>query len=204
MVFKGDKAESLFDVVPANLNSTKIMLEKGEVLFQQGSPVVCFYIIKSGGVKLTRMTIEGSLVVVHVAYTGETIAEASLFSSVYHCSAVADCKVEIDAIKKSDLLHYLEQRPAVMMQLMMQLAHQVRALRTISEIKNIRSAKERVLAFIKSEMNDNGEFNFSLSLKDTAHQIGLAHETFYRVLKQLEDKDEIERKDKHIKLHQAP
>jgi len=193
-------SESFFDKISPKLKPMKLILAKGEALFLQGDQITNSYCVIEGKVKLIRSTIEGAPVVVHVAHSGEAIAEASLFSNAYHCSAVADAKTEIGYFKKSEILDYLEQNPVAMMDLLAIFARQVRDLRLINEIKNIHSAKERVLAFITSEMNANREVNFSISLKDIAHRIGLAHETFYRELKNLEKSAIIERNDGHIKL----
>jgi DNA-binding Lrp family transcriptional regulator len=87
-----------------------------------------------------------------------------------------------------------------MMALLAIFSHQVRDLRTINEIKNIRSASERILSYIKTNINENQEFKLNLSLKDIAHKIGLAHETFYRELKNLENLGKIKRYSDRIKL----
>ena len=192
--------ESFIEYISLYLKPKSGVLAKGEVLFQQGDQVGNIYYIKAGKIKLQRTTIEGTPVVVHVAHSGETIAEASLFSNEYHCSAIADIKTEIESFKKSELMQQLEQDPMAMKKLLVLLARQVRELRANSEIKNIHSAKERILAYIRSEMDDNKELELSLSLKDVAHKIGLAHETFYRELKKLEQAGQIIRQDRQIKL----
>jgi len=182
------------------LNSESITLAKGDYLFQQGDQVVNFHYIKTGKIKLTRNTIEGGQALIYMALPGETFAEASLFSDEYHCSAVADSESEILTFRKSTLLAYLEQNPAAMKDMLKVFAGQVRDLRAINEIKNIHSAKERILAFINHAMNEHQELYLDMSLKDVAYQIGLAHETFYRELKKLEQAKLLIRKDGYIKL----
>ena len=192
--------ESYFDNISTHLKPLGLSLTKGETLFQQGGVVERIYCVKTGKIKLIRNTIEGTPITLHIAQSGETFAEASLFSNRYHCSAIADSKTEIIYFRKPDLLNYLEQNPAAMKNLLTTFSHQVRELRAINEIKNIRSAKERILAFIRSEMNENMELVLSMSLKDVAHRIGLAHETFYREIKNLEKSGKIMRYDRTIKL----
>jgi len=156
--------------------------------------------VKSGKIKLTRNTIEGGQAVIYVALPGETLAEASLFFGEYHCSAVADSESEVVAYSKSVLLSHLDQNPAAMKDFLKVFAGQVRDLRAINEIKNIRAAKERILAFIRHAMNEHQDLYLEMSLKDVAYQIGLAHETFYRELKKLEQEKHLIRKDGYIKL----
>jgi len=156
--------------------------------------------VKSGKIKLTRNTIEGGQALIYMALPGETLAEASLFFDQYHCSAVADSESGIVAYRKSTLLAYLEQNSAAMKDFLKLFAGQVRDLRAINEIKNIRAAKERILAFIRHAMNEGQELHLEMSLKDVAYQIGLAHETFYRELKKLEQAKLLIRKDGYLKL----
>lgn len=183
-----------------DLKPLGLPLMKGEHLFFQGDQVENFYYLKTGKIKLIRNTIEGGQALIHVALAGESFAEASLFSSEYHCSAIAVSTSEIMRYKKSDLLVYLEQKPAAMKGLLKMFAQQVRDLRTVNEIKNIRSAKERVLTFISHEMNEDKELYLSMPLKDVAYKIGLTHETFYRELKKLEQARKLQRRDGFLKL----
>lgn len=53
--------------------------EKGSLLFQQGEPASCFFVMLDGWVKVYRMTPEGSEAVVGVFRRGETFAEAAIF-----------------------------------------------------------------------------------------------------------------------------
>ncbi len=183
-----------------HLKSERFCLTKGDSLFHQGDQVVHFHHVTSGKIKLTRNTIEGGQALIYMALAGETLAEASLFFDQYHCSAVADSESEIVAYRKSTLLAHLDQHPAAMKEMLKLFAGQVRDLRAINEIKNIHSAKERILAFIHHAMNEHQELHLYMSLKDVAYQIGLAHETFYRELKKLEQAKRLIRKDGYIKL----
>lgn len=175
-------------------------MEKGETLFAQGGRVANLYYVKSGKIKLVRNTVEGGQVLIYMALSGETLAEASLFSDEYHCSAVADSASDIVAYRKSTLLTHLENNPKAMQDLLKMFAQQVRDLRTMNEIKNIRSAKERILTFIEHESNEHKELVLAMPLKDVAYQIGLAHETFYRELKSLEKEKLLVRKNGYLKL----
>jgi len=176
------------------------LLAKGDYLFQQGGQVSYFFFVNTGKIKLIRNTIEGAQALIYVALPGETVAEASLFFDTYHCSAIAESESQIVAYKKSTLMAHLEQNPVAMRGFLKLFAGQVRDLRTINEIKNIRAAKERIMAFFRYAMNAHQELKLDISLKDIAYQIGLAHETFYRELKKLEQEKRLIRKDGYIKL----
>lgn len=192
--------ETYFDIILNDLNSKKLLLNKGDNLFLQGETVVNLYSIRSGIIKLARNTIEGSPVIIHIAYSKETIAEPSLFSDNYHCTATAMANTELQLIDKGELLSYLDDNPVIMKKLLALFSRQVRDLRMINEIKNIHSAKERILTFFRSIMDEHKEVKLSLSGKDIAHKIGLAHETYYRELKALELSKLLVRKGKRTFL----
>lgn len=190
----------LFKKLPSTLKPQSLLLDKGDVLFNQGDNVSNLYFIQKGKIKLIRNAIDGHPVVLHVGQQGEAIAEASLFSNQYHCSAIVDSRCELSFAKKEDLLQLLQTHPEVMIDLLAVFSRQIRDLRAINEIKNIRSAKERILSFIRTNIDENREMRLNISLKDMAQKIGLAHETFYRELKKLEDSGELQRNSEKIKL----
>lgn len=192
--------ENLFIEFPDVLIPQCLSLSKGDKLFRQGDSVTNIYFIKTGKIKLIRNTCDGSPIILHTGEQGESIAEASLFSDAYHCSAIADSTSAVLSIKKSLLLAFIQENPKVMMELLAILSHQVKDLRALNEIKNIRSAHERILSYIKTNADENQELKLNLSLKDIAYKIGLAHETFYRELKILENSGKIKRYPDRIKL----
>ncbi len=189
---------SFFSRVSADLKFNQRTFDKGESVFAQGQPVLNMYYIETGRVKLLRDTAEGTPVVMHVAFSGEVIAEASLFANTYHCVAVADSKTKICYVNKADLFNILEQDLVAMKTLLALYAHQIIELRILNEIKNIRSAKERVLAFLRHEMDADKKVKLTMALKDIAYRLGLSHEAFYRTLKSLEKTQQIKRTEQLI------
>jgi CRP-like cAMP-binding protein len=180
------------------LSSKTIHLKNGQYLFTQGDSVKNIYCVNKGRIKLVRDTFEGTPILIHVAYAEESIAEASLFSKKYHCSALAGTNTEVTVYSKNELLKILQEKPKSMMNLLSQLTTQVRDLRMLNEIKSIYNAKEKVLTYLATEFHRDKESD--LPLKDIAQKIGMAHETFYRTLKTLENDGKIERNKSQIKL----
>jgi CRP-like cAMP-binding protein len=158
---------------------------KGDFLFRQNETVNTFYIVLKGRVKLTRNTIDGNPVVLNVATANETIAEASLFSDNYHCNAIVDCTSTLYVLSKKHLMEFLTKDASLTLQIMELFSLQIRALRKLLEIKNIRSANERVYRYFEFNATNN-QVILNISLKDIAYKLGLAHETFYRSIKHLE------------------
>ncbi len=183
-----------------NIAYQTLNLKKGEFLFRQGASVDRLFFLEKGRVKLVRNTIEGQPLVIHIAYSQETFAEASLFSDEYHCNAICDSLSTVLSFSKDEVLVYLKSHPKYTIELLKINTAQVRDLRLLNEIKSINSAYDRVWAFLLSEVNQESKLHFSYSLKDMAQKLGLAHETFYRTLKILEQEGRIIRQEQMIKL----
>ncbi len=188
------------DIVSNITQSQKIAFNKGDRLFVQSATVDYLYVVLSGRVKLVRENLEGNSLVIHIAYAGESFAEASLFSDQYHCDCIADNSCELLKFSKKDILEFLNKNPKSMMTLIQNLTSQIRDLRLLSEIKSIYSAKDRIMVFLNSEASE-GVFYYTYSLLDLAQKIGLAQETLYRNISILESDGKITRQDGSIKIN---
>lgn len=178
--------------------SRNIHLRAEDVLFRQGEPPISFYYVEKGKLRLERNTADGKLVILHEASAGQTIAEASLFSERYRCTAIAEVNSELKVFNKSQIISALKNDPKALMELLGTFANQVQELRDLNEIKNINSARDRILAFFALIVDEKGMIDMQPSIKNLAQKIGIAHETFYRVLNQLEYESIIKRKDKRV------
>ncbi len=64
-------------------------LDAGDALFRSGTKTVGLYQVLDGTVCLIRTDRSGREAVLQTASAGDMLAEASLFSSTYHCDAIA-------------------------------------------------------------------------------------------------------------------
>jgi CRP-like cAMP-binding protein len=169
-------------------------LSRGEPLFRQGDPAAAVFIIETGRIQLTRFLADGTALILHVARAGESFAEASLSAAHYHCDAIAEADSIVLALPKSDLLSALASDPTECLALALALAGQVRDLRARLELRDIRSASERVLAWLRLHASDDPP---SVPLYRTwtqvADELGLTREVVYRTLAKLERQKRISR-----------
>lgn len=176
-------------------------LKAGEPLFRLGDKTVGLCEVITGRVRLVRVDHSGREIVLHVAGPGETLAEASLFSSHYHCDAIASNAAVVRVYPKREVLAAFAQSPKAAQAFSEMLAHQVMSLRTRIEQRNIRSARERVRHFLVLNVGpDRRTVEMRGTLKDLAAEIGLTHEALYRTLAVLERSGEIRRKGEKIVL----
>lgn len=149
-----------------------------ETVFSQGKNAVAIYYLVSGEVHLLRFGKDGTKVMIHRAHAGELFAEASLFSTSYHCDAIAQVECHLLRLDKRQILRQMQSNPKFSVALTAHLAHQVQAYRRLLEIRSIRSAPERVLSAVDARSLDGG-------IKAFVSEFGLTHEATYRALARL-------------------
>jgi CRP-like cAMP-binding protein len=158
-------------------------LAAGDALFRQGDPAVAIFRLESGQVRLLRHTEDGSSVVMHVARPGETFAEAALFADAYHCDAIAQVASRVLVIRKRELLQNVRRDASVVLDLARVMAGQVRDLRARLEIRNIRAADQRLLAWLRLKARGNPpSVELDRTWTQVAEEIGLTREATYRAL----------------------
>src|SRR5438552_2394948 len=86
-------------------------LRRGEILFRSGDRAVGLYAVEEGSIRLSRLDADGHEIVLHSAGPGDLVAEASLFSSHYHCEAVATADARVRLFPANALLAELRRDP---------------------------------------------------------------------------------------------
>jgi CRP-like cAMP-binding protein len=175
-------------------------LAAGNRLFSQGDRTFGIFHMVSGRIRLQRITPDGSTVTIHLARPGELFAEASLFSEHYHCDAMAETESDILVYPKGEIISRLRTEPEALWQFARELAGRLQGMRTRYEIKQIRSAPERVLQWLRIQSGRDGVFHVPGTSKDISSDVGLTHEALYRALAALEKKGRIARSAGVIRL----
>jgi CRP/FNR family transcriptional regulator, dissimilatory nitrate respiration regulator len=180
------------------------VLGPGELLFRQGGPAAAIYKVESGRLRLMRRTSDDHLVILHTARRGEFFAEASLFAKAYHCDAVAAARSSIRVYPKEIVLEALRTDPALAQVFMARLARQLQEVRARLELRNIRSARERVLQYLRLHADvDRRRIEIEGQLQDIAAEIGLTREALYRTLAALEAEGHLTRTETTILLKKS-
>jgi CRP-like cAMP-binding protein len=172
----------------------------GDLLFRQGSPTLGVFKLVSGRVRLIRTTAGGAQATMHTARPGELFAEASLFSTHYHCDAEALEPSQLLLYPKAALMRSLRETPELLWSFTAELTRRVQGLRTRIEVQRTRSARERVLQFLQLHCDSKGLWLQQGTLKQLADELALTHEALYRTLAELERDRRIIRSERGILL----
>jgi CRP-like cAMP-binding protein len=147
------------------------------------------------------MSADGMPLVLYMANAGESFAEASLSAAHYHCNAIAETDATVLALPKADLLASLTSDPLQGLALAFALAAQVRDLRMRLELRAIRLARERVLAWLRFHATgDPAHVMLRRSWTSVAEELGLTREAVYRALAALELQGRIARGGDCVRL----
>jgi CRP/FNR family transcriptional regulator, dissimilatory nitrate respiration regulator len=194
------------DALPASLEEGSVVrvLASGELLFRQGERAAAIYKVESGRLRLIRRTVDDHLVILHTARRGEFFAEASLFAEAYHCDAVAAAQSSVRVYPKQVVMDALRTDPALAEAFMARLARQLQELRARMELRNIRSASDRVLQYLRLRAGIRGRsVEIEGQLQDIAAEIGMTREALYRTLAALESEGRLSRTESAILLKKS-
>lgn len=175
-------------------------LRTGATLFLQGDVVRDVFVVEDGRLRLQRHTVEGVRLTLQTARAGDMLAEPSLFAERYHCDAVADGPSIVRVFGRKTVLDALEARRDLGRSVMAALAGQVIDLRTRLELRNIRSARERVWQHLSLVADSERRIEVGGPLKDMAEALGLTPEALYRSLAHLEREGLISREPGMIRI----
>ena len=193
-------------VLPPSLEAGSVVrvLASGELLFRQGDRAEAIYRVETGRLRLIRRTIDDHLVILHTAGRGEFFAEASLFAEAYHRDAVAAAQSRVRVYPKAMVIDAFRADPAFAEAFMAQLARQLQELRARMELRNIRSARERVLQYLRLRAGVHGRsIAIEGQFQDIAAEIGISREALYRTLAALEAEGYLTRTENAILLKKS-
>lgn len=167
-------------------------LAPGQTLFAIGGATAGLYEVVQGKVRLSRTDSSGRETILQSAAAGDLIGEASLFSPVYHCDAVASAESVVRLYPKAAILAALRDAETAQ-EFMAMLAREIMRLRARLELSGMHSARERVRHYLVANAAPDGRTRLPGSVKDLAAELGLTHEALYRTLAAMERDGEIGR-----------
>jgi CRP-like cAMP-binding protein len=181
-------------------NLPKRDIAAGAYLFRQNDRASGIFQVISGQLRLERHSEDGRQITLQVAGPGGFLAEASLFGDRYHCDALALKPTQVRVFPKQDLLRAIAADPTSGEGLLAHMARQLQDLRLRAELRSVRSAKRRVMLYVEHIADSDGIACLPGTLQDTAADLGLTREAFYRTVAVLEKEGAIARQGTVIRI----
>lgn len=163
--------------------------DKDTMLFQQGEPADCFYVVLDGWVKIFRLTPDGNEAVVSVFRRGETFAEAAIFlGGRYPVNAQVVTPSRLLRIDGEVLRRRIREFPDTALSMLASASYHLKALvEQIEQIK-ILSAPQRIADFlIRLSTVREGPASIELPYEKAliASRLGMKPESLSRALAKL-------------------
>jgi CRP-like cAMP-binding protein len=152
-------------------------LAAGEFLFYLGDAVESLFLVLAGEIRLVRHQPDGGSITLQRASEGAVLAEASLFSSYYHCHAVAEKPSRVCVLPKQAVLARLQVDALFAQNWLAYLAREVQQARFRSELLSLKTVAARLDAWMNWRgvgLPPKGEW------KTLAGQLGVSPEALYR------------------------
>ncbi len=193
-----------FEKLPVELKNRAIYqdIATKQILFQQGETADAIYFLLSGQIRLASFT-EERIIIHQFVEPEESFAETGLFSETYFCTAIANKASRVVAIDKELVRQALRDDPDFATVYMNQLTYRYENIKTLLELRSIRSARERFLQYLFRQLEHNGRtVILKRPLKDLAAELGLSAEALSRTVTLLQSEGVITRKSRAITLNE--
>ena len=163
--------------------------ERGRVVFMEGGPCQGLYAVRSGRVRIFKVSPEGREQVLMVAGPGETFNEVPNFDGGSNpASAEALEPSVLYLLPKADLLSIVEAEPVVARAIIRVFASHLRHLTALVEDLSFRNVTSRVAKILLAQVQrvESGAGPGRLTQQQMAAMAGTAREVVGRALKSLE------------------
>jgi CRP-like cAMP-binding protein len=187
-IFNHLEADQMDEIMKAIKTVT---YKKSEIIYSAGDKSDSLYIVKSGKIKIYRLSESGKEQLLRILTPGDFTGELALFKESIHesyCEAMVETNVCM--IARSDLQKFLIKFPSISLKILSEFSKRLEEL----EKQTTRFATEKVetrIALFLAECADNEEqsmeFVLPMNKKDLASYLGTTPETISRKLTNLEE-----------------
>ena len=160
----------------SQFHPSKRKFDQGEYLFHLGDRVKSLFVITEGFAQLIRYHENGHAAILQRAGPESILAEASLFTSHYHCDAIALSQVEVMLVSRAAVQNLFYDDRDFAKAWSIHLGKEVRSARMRAEILSLKTVAQRLDAWVadKGAPPERGQWKF------VAEDIGVSPEALYR------------------------
>jgi CRP-like cAMP-binding protein len=163
-------------------------LKEGQLLFDQGQAVDCFYMVITGKIKLFRVSPDGQEKVIEIVTQGGVFAEALMFMDQpnYPVSAGALADTEVIGIDAKDFKAMLWDSTDTCFHLMSEMSMRLRRLIHEIDTLTLHSGTCRVASYLLNSAHaDESSFELDMAKNLIAARLSVKPETFSRIVANL-------------------
>jgi len=201
--FNSLKEEELRCILPY-LQEKKF--RKNQVIFHEGEPGRYLYLVRTGQVKVYKLSEEGKEKILRIFGPGDFFAELPLLDGGnYPASAEVLSTATLLSLSRENFLSIISQYPSITGKIYEIVGNRLRHFTTMVTDLTLKDASRRLAGFLLEKAaeqvhlsQDQVRFPLELTHQEIASLIGTARETVSRSLKQLQSEGIIEIKDRYV------
>lgn len=183
------------------------VLDRGEMLFREGSELQYLYLLRSGSVKTSVVTEGGEERILRFHLPGDILGLGAISTGTHDCSTISLEMSSFCCIPFNRFRHLAAEIPAVNYQLLLLMSRQISRDERMMLVKTHGTASQRVASFIDElsrDLSTRGysavEFNLVMERRDIANYLGLSLETVSRILSRLQEQGLLQVNRKQIRI----
>jgi len=204
--FNSLKALTKDELVRISSCKTSKFVAKGDVIFNEGEHLNGVYCVRDGVCKVSKLSENGKDHIIKLLKKGDIIGQRSLLNNeATNLSAVALQDMELCFIPKAEIIHDLNKNANFSMEMLRNLAENVRDTDNMVIDFAQKSVKQRLAKSLVLFQNTFGEdtegyLDLVLTREEMANIIGTATASAIRLLSEFKKKKYIETSGKKIKV----
>jgi CRP-like cAMP-binding protein len=181
---------------------------RGQTLFRAGDPADGFFAVRTGRIKLYRMTADGRQQVLHVVGPGEVFGEAAVFTGeTFPAYAEALAETRLLHVPKTAFLDAVTRDPQLALNLLATLSQRLRRFAELIEELSLRAVSSRLAQHLVQRAEAAGRrvpagirVELDSTKTDLAARLGTVSETLSRSLARFRDLGLVEVRGRAITL----
>jgi len=185
---------------------TSLSIQKGEVIFSEGTSLKGVYCLRNGKCKLTKLAPNGKEQIVRFIRKGELVGHRSVISnSVAHLTVTALEEMDVCFIPKNEIIELFKNNSEFSFEITKSLAEDLdeanSAIANMAQ-KNVRERLAESLLFFERifGVDSNGYISVTLTREEIANAIGTATESTIRLLSEFKKEGYISLSGKKIRI----
>jgi CRP/FNR family transcriptional regulator len=207
-IFSGVGQDSLERI--ASITQEKNFPKKS-IIFHEGDRGDTLYILKSGRVKISKITEDGREKTLALMQPGEFFGEMAIFDEQPRSATaeVLDEQAVVFTLNKRDFERLIIEHPTIALKIMRDLTRRIRLVNQQVEDLAFKDVHERVASTLKSLAEVEGRpigakvlINLKMTHQDLANMVGSSRETVTRALNRLQDEGIISISHQQITINQ--
>lgn len=184
--------------------------DKGQRLFDQDAPAQRFFLVRSGQIKLYRLSPDGQEKIIEIMGPGKTFAEAVMFMQgrSYPVYAEALGPAEVLSIDNAAFLAVLRRSAETCLRVLADMSMHLHA--RVAEIDNLclHNATYRLVTYlleqVGDETRDTSQIHLNVAKGVLAARLSIQRETFSRILARLRERGMIDVQGQDIVITDLP